>query len=89
MGKSLTIKQGMELKIPTSKIQDSLFAAFFVNGNDSHLGETFIGITVAEAFDIVEQSNDLAGIVFYNNTGSYFGISRQDFLRLRRRYLSS
>jgi len=36
-------------------------------------------MSVAEVFDMVEDTNHLQGILFYNDKESYFGILRQDF----------
>lgn len=87
-GQSMTIEKGMELKIPTTMIQGLTFAAFFVNKNDPRLGDRFMGISVSEAFGMVDKTTDLAGLAFYNDRDSYFGIARQDFAALRSRYLA-
>ncbi len=61
---------------------------FFVNKDDPRLGSEFARMTVADAFDMVEKTSHLQGLVFYNNQESYVAITREGFPMLRSRYLS-
>jgi len=78
-GEKQTITEGMNLALRCVNIQLLELVLFFLNKNDVRLGERFIMMSVAEAFDMVEKTNHLQGILFYNDKESYFGILRQDF----------
>lgn len=82
-GEKYTIPEGM-IELPSVTLQSLQLVLFFINKNDRRLGERFIMVSVAEAFDMIEKTNDFQGILFYNDQDSYFGIFRQDFNRIRR-----
>ncbi|HEX8463333.1 MAG TPA: hypothetical protein VF627_01830 [Abditibacterium sp.] len=86
-GERTVIEAGMELKVPTVQIQGLLFAAFFVNKTDPRLGDRFISMNIVEAFGMIEKTNHLTGVAFYNDKESFFGIGRDDFPMLRKDYL--
>ncbi|NEO08047.1 MULTISPECIES: hypothetical protein [unclassified Moorena] len=83
-GEKYTITEGMNLELPSVTIQSLQLVLFFINKNDRRLGDRFIMVSVAEAFDMIEKTNDFQGLLFYNDQESYFGILRQYFNRIRR-----
>jgi hypothetical protein len=87
-GEKLVVGDGMRIEIPTMEIQGYQLAVFFIEKTDRRLGPRFIGMSVAEAFAMVEKSN-LGGIVFYNNQDSYFGIPRETIPSLRKEFLQA
>ena len=86
-GERVTIQEGMELAISSGEVHGFNVAVFFINKNDKRLGSRFVGMSVAESFDMVERTNYWEGILFYNDKDSYFGIVRQDFAGIKSQYL--
>lgn len=57
--------------------------------DDPRLGEQYGAMTVEEIMDTIEAGDELAGFVFYNAQESFFGLSREDFPRIRAAYFGN
>jgi hypothetical protein len=86
-GQKITIEDDMQLEIPTVVMHDQRVLRFHVNKDDARLGQNFASMSVADAFAMIEKSADIAALVFYNDQVSYFGILRENFPHIKRRYL--
>lgn len=76
------------ISVPTALVQGEKCLTFFANDDDPRLGPVVMRLRVAQIMDMVEQTKDVGGFIFYNNQTSNFGVPRTQFSLIRHKYLS-
>ena len=84
--KAVRLEKGMEVALQYVTIDNSKVGLFFVNKNDTRLTNQFVALTCVEVFNMIEQLPDLNGFIFYNNQEYSFGIPKNSFSIIRKKY---
>ena len=84
--KAVRLEKGMEVALQYVTIDNSKVGLFFVNKNDTRLTNQFVALTRVEVFNMIEQLPDLNGFIFYNNQEYSFGIPKNSFSIIRKKY---
>lgn len=82
-GGRLTVKEGMQIRVPTADMGGVRVFVFFVHQDDQRLGARYGGLSLAEAFAMIEKTPHIQRLVIYNRNISYFGVHKRDFPQIR------
>ena len=76
-GEKRTVAAGDQISLVAATLPNGLqCAAFFVDRNDSRLGDRYVGMTLVEAIRMVQRTPDLGGLLIQNSKQSWVGFPR-------------